>query len=147
MDVGHAVAAGAWPGGLLPLALLLGKAHHNPALVPAAVAVTRRFSCLSMAAVGVLAFSGVLNGVGMVGTLAALWTSAYGRLVLCKAMLFALMVGLGAVNRRLVQRREEADPTWPLRHLWRNVAVECALAVGVLLATEALGSSAPPMPS
>ncbi len=143
----HAVAAGAWPGGLLPLLLLLGQAQRRAFLVPAAVVVTRRFSRLSVVAVGVLAFSGALNGVGMVGTFAALWTSPYGRLVLCKVALFALMIGLGAINRRLVRRQDPADGARTMVLLWRNVAVECALAVGVLLATEALGTSAPPMPA
>ena len=147
VTVAHAIAAGAWPGGLLPLTLLLWRARHDPALGRAAVAVTRRFSRLSVGAVGVLAFSSVLNGMGLVGTMTAFWTSTYGRLVLCKAVLFALMVGLGAVNRRLIQRREAVDPARTVRRLWRNVAVECVLAAGVLLATEALGSSAPPIPA
>lgn len=145
--VGHAVAAGVWPGGLLPLLRLLGQARRRPSLVPAAVVVARRFSRLSVVAVGVLALGGVLNGIGMVGTLTALWTSPYGRLVLCKVALFALMIGLGAVNRRLVRWQGSADPARTVRRLWRNVAVECALAVGVLLATEALGTGAPPLPA
>ena len=143
----HAIAAGVWPGGLLPLVLLLRRARREVDLVPGMEVVTRRFSHLSVAAVGVLAFSGMLNGVGMVGTVAALWTSAYGWLVLCKAALFALMIGLGALNRRLVQGRQPASPARAVRQLWRNVAIECVLAVGVLLATEALGTSAPPMPA
>ena len=72
----------------------------------------------------------------------------YGQLVLCKVGLFAAMIGLGALNRRVVQRQpNSADPAWAVSQLWRNVAYECALAVGVLLATEALATSAPPMPS
>ena len=145
--VGHAMAAGGWPGGLLPLGLLLRQANRQPALVGAAAVVAGRFSRLSVGAVGVLALSGGLNAIGMVGTLAALWTSNYGRLVLCKAALFTLMVGLGAVNRRLVQQRASADATRALRRLWRNVAVECVLAASVLLATEALGTIAPPVPT
>ncbi len=147
VDMCHAVAAGAWPGGLLPLALLLVRTPWDSSTLPAMVAVTRRFSGLSVAAVGVLAFSGALNGVGMVGSWTALWTTSYGWLVLCKGALFALMIGLGAVNRRLVQNWEGTDPAHTMHRLWRNVAVECVLAVGVLLATEALGTSAPPMPS
>ena len=147
VNLSHVLAAGAWPGGLLPLGLLLARARTNPVLLPAAVTITRRFSRLSVVAVGVLAFSGVLNGVGMVGTFAALWSSGYGRLVLCKAALFAAMIGLGAVNRRLIQcQRDGTDPAQTVRRLWRNVAWECALTAGVLLATEALATNAPPMP-
>ena len=146
VDAVHALAAGAWPGGLPPLALLLARARRNPSLLPAAVIVTRRVSRLSVAAVGALAFSGLLNGIGMVGTFAALWSSGYGRLVLAKAALFALLVGLGAVNRRLIRRPGPADTAQTVARLWSNVAWECVLAAGVLLVTEALAGSAPPMP-
>ena len=104
VDVAHALAAGAWPGGLVPLVMVLARAGRRAEGRSAAVAVTRRFSRLSVAAVGVLALSGVMNGVGLVGTPAALWTSVYGRLVLCKAALFAVMVCLGAVNRQRLGR-------------------------------------------
>ena len=148
VNVGHVLAAGAWPGGLLPLGLLLARARRDATLLPAAVTVARRFSRLSVVAVGLLAFSGVLSGMGMVGSLAALWSSTYGWLLLCKAALFAAMIGLGAVNRRMVQRQSDAtEPARTVRRLWRNVAWECALAVGVLLATEALATSEPPMPA
>ena len=145
VDVAHVVAAGAWPGGLVPLALLLWRARRDAGLVPTTTVVVRRFSRLSVLAVGVLAVSGSLNAWTLVGTWSGLWTSVYGRLVLTKAALFAAMVGLGAVNRRLVTRQTAgADAAGTVRRLWRNVLVECALAALVLLATEALAMSAPP---
>ena len=145
VTVCHAVAAGAWPGGLVPLALLLAHSGREPGCRLATVTITRRFSRLSLVAVAVLAFSGLLNGVGMVGTFAALWTSTYGRLVLCKVLLFAGMVGIGAVNRHLTRRGTPENAAVTLRQLWCNVAWESTLAVGVLLATEALSMSPPPM--
>ena len=144
VDLLHIVAAGAWPGGLLPLALLLAQARRDPNLVSSALTVTRRFSRLSVAAVGVLALSGLLNSVGLVGTLSALWPSVYGRLILCKVALLAGMVEFGAVNRRMIRQDETASAPQILRSLWRNVAWESALAVCVLLATEALAMNAPP---
>ncbi len=140
----HVGAAGAWPGGLVPLAFLLARAGRDPGLVPSALTVTRRFSRLSVAAVMTLALSGLLNGYGLIGASSMIWTSFYGRLGLCKAALLVGMVGLGAVNRRLV-RQEGPDEKVPvIRWLWRNVAWECALAALVLLASEALAMSAPP---
>ena len=140
----HVIAAGAWPGGLLPLALLLMQARRDPNVVSSVLRVTRRFSRLSVAAVGMLALSGLLNSIGLVGTLSALWPSVYGRLILCKGTLLAGMVGLGAVNRRMIRQDETASAPQILRALWRNVAWESALAVCVLLATEALAMSPPP---
>ena len=144
VDVVHVVAAGCWPGGLLPLALLLLKIRAAPDLVNPAVTITRRFSRLSLGAVCILALSGLLNALGLVGTLSALWPSTYGRLILCKVALLAAMVAFGAVNRRLIRQEAPADAAQTLRHLWRNVAWECALAVCVLLATETLAMNAPP---
>ena len=143
-DLLHAVAAGAWPGGLLPLAFLLAQARRDPNLVPPALRVTRRFSRLSVAAVSILALSGLLNSLGLVGTFSALWPSVYGRLILCKVALLAGMVGLGAVNRRMIRQNDSGSAPQILRSLLRNVAWESALAVCVLLATEALAMNAPP---
>lgn len=145
VDSLHAIAAGAWPGGLLPLALLLARARREPTLARPAVIITRRFSRLSLAAVSILALTGLLNGCGLVGTLSALWPNVYGRLLLCKAALLLGMTGLGAANRRLISQNAPADATQSLRWLRRNVASECALALVVLLATEALAMSVPPM--
>ena len=145
VGVAHAVAAGVWPGGLVPLAVLLAKTRREAGLVPGAVTVTRRFSQMSVLTVGVLAASGSLNGWALVGTWSGLVTSVYGWLVLSKAGLFAAMVGAGAVNRRLVVGGAGGTGTAEtLRRLRRNVLVECALAGLVLLATEALAMSAPP---
>ena len=140
LNVAHAVAAGAWPGGLVPLAMLLAQARRDERTLPATLIVTRRFSRLSVAAVGVLAFSGLLNACGLVGPLSARWTGVYGRLLLCKAVLFGVMVGLGAINRRRLGGPDTADAIAPLR---RNVAWECALAAAVLLVTELLAMTAP----
>jgi putative copper export protein len=144
VDVVHVAAAGCWPGGLLPLAFLLAAARGNAGLVNPAVTITRRFSRLSLATVSILALSGLLNAFGLVGTFSALWPSVYGRLILCKVALLAGLIGLGAANRRLIEQELPRDAAQTLRILWRNVAWECALAVCVLLATEALAMNAPP---
>ena len=144
VDVAHMVAAGVWPGGLLPLGFLLARARRDLRMVPVAITVTRRFSRLSLLAVGVLAASGLLNSYGLVGVFSALWPSVYGRLILCKVALFASMVCLGALNRKLLAPPDAADPAATVRRLRRNVAWECGLAVVVLLATEALAMNPPP---
>ena len=143
-DVLHVIAAGVWPGGLLPLALLLAPARNDPHLLAPVMVVTRRFSRLSVAAVSILALSGLGNSIGLVGNLPALWTSVYGRLLLCKVALLVGMVGLGAVNRRLIRPEAPGDATQTLRRLRRNVAWENVLAALAVLAAEALAMSAHP---
>ncbi len=143
-DVLHVLAAGCWPGGLWPLALLLARTRRDPALVQPALKITRRFSRLSLAAVLILALSGWLNAVGLVGAWAALWPSTYGRLILGKVALLAALVAFGAVNRRLLRPEAPGNAAQTLQTLWRNVAWECVLAICVLVATETLAMNAPP---
>lgn len=140
----HAVAAGTWPGGLLPLAWMLARAGDDLRLIPAAMTVTRRFSRLSVVAVLTLAGSGLVNAGGLIGWSAAGWTGPYGRLVWCKLVLFAVMVALGAANRRLIRRAGPGENPRTIRRLLRHVALECVLAVLVLAASEALAMTAPP---
>lgn len=147
VDMIHAAAAGAWPGGLLPLMLLLAHARRDTELLPAAITLTQRFSRVSVAAVGVLALSGSLNSYALICTFDGLWSSVYGRLVVCKGLLFATMVALGAMNKGLIEQNPMENAPATVSRLWRNIAVECAVAVAVLLATEALAMSTPAAPS
>jgi putative copper resistance protein D len=50
VDSAHLIAAGLWPGGLLPLTLLLVRASRSrePSLLSASGAITRRFSAVSL---------------------------------------------------------------------------------------------------
>lgn len=144
VDALHAIAAGAWPGGLLPLALLLARTIREPTLTPAAIKITRRFSQLSLTAVGVLTLSGILNSIGLVRTFPAVWLSGYGRLVLCKLALLGAMIVLGGMNRRLLDRQQSAHSQAIVRRLWRRVIAETGLVLCVILATEALATSPPP---
>lgn len=145
LNVLHVLAAGAWPGGLLPLGLLLARTRRDFSLLPATVAVTRRFSSLSVVAVGLLACSGLVTACELVGAQSAWWTSLYGRLLLGKATLFAGMVALGARNRRVLKQTASTTPAATLGCLARNVWWETLLAGGVLLVTEALSMSPPPI--
>ena len=74
VDAAHLIAAGLWPGGLLPLALLLVQASKStePSLLLAAGAMTRRFSAVSLLVVGALAATGLTNSYFLVGSLPAL---------------------------------------------------------------------------
>ena len=143
-DALHVLAAGAWPGGLLPLGWLLIQARRDSVLIPAAITITRRFSRVSVVAVGILAFSGLLSSCGLVEAFPALWSSFYGRLLLGKAALFASMVYLGALNRKLIPPTSDTHHSDIVARLWRNVSWECGLAIAVLLMTEALAMNAPP---
>ena len=142
-DALHLSAAGAWMGGLPCLAIYL-------AMKPGAEAgqVLRRFSALSLCCVSVLTASGISNAWLVVGSLSALFTTAYGALLLVKLALFAILIGLGARNRLRVKTKLGLTNTPPdlLGQLRRDVAREICLGVAVVAVVGWLGATPPPRP-
>jgi putative copper resistance protein D len=151
-DAAHLVAAGLWPGGLLPLTLLLVRASRSsePSLLFVASAITRRFSALSLFVVGALAATGLTNSYFLVGSLRALIASEYGRLLMLKLLLFFTMIGLGACNllrlkpQLALANEQNATQRDALHKLMRNVIAELCLGTLVVLIVGALGATPPP---
>jgi putative copper resistance protein D len=152
VDSAHLIAAGLWPGGLLPLTLLLVRASRSkePSLLLASGAITRRFSAVSLLVVGALAATGLTNSYFLVGSLRALVTSAYGRLLVMKLFLFSIMIGFGACNLlrfkpQLAPANEQnAKQLDALRKLMRNVIAELCIGTLIVLIVGALGATPPP---
>jgi copper resistance protein D len=151
-DMLHLLAAGAWLGALPALVRLLGSA---PRLDDATQAV-RRFSTLGLVAVGVLVVSGGINAWFLVGSIPALFDTIYGRLLLAKLVLFAIMVSLAAVNRLGLTPRVAHQDGGALRLLRRNAMLETAIGIAVVCIVAVLGITIPaahqstdrmPMPS
>ena len=153
-DALHLLTAAFWPGALAPLAaflLLLLKSSQVEAIGLAAP-VVRRFSVSSLIAVAALALTGLLNGIFMVGSFQALWTSAYGQILVCKVVLFFAMIGFGAINLFLLKPRiavnlptVDVAPKNATRLLLRNVLWEIGLGTVVILIVGLLGITPPPM--
>jgi len=156
-DIGHLIAAALWPGGLVPLlVLLLGQYRAVDQSTRMFVAdIVRRFSGLSLVVVGLLAATGLLNTYFIVGSPGALFTTDYGRLLLLKIALFVLMLGLGAWNllvlkprlsgAAMVESQTDASAMTPMQSLIRSVAVETFLAAGIVFVIGFLGATPPPM--
>lgn len=146
-DVLHLLSAAAWPGGLVPFAILLGlllQSREPDALAQAAVA-TRRFSAASLVAVGLLAGSGCVNGFFLVGGFQALASTEYGRLLLFKLCVFAVMIAIGANNLLVLKPRLANAPVDAAvaGRIARNVIIEAALAAVVLGIVGILGITPP----
>jgi len=142
-DVVHLCAAGAWIGGLVPLTLFLACASFS--LGQRVVTVLLRFSMLSLCCVSVLIVTGISNSWLLVGSLHALFTTPYGRLLLLKLTLFGILIGFGARNRLLVKarlRKGSANPDL-LSQLRRSVLCEVCLGVAVVLIVACLGVTPP----
>ena len=144
-DMLHLCAAGLWIGGLVPLTILLAHARASFSFGETVARVIRRFSTLSLCCVSVLVISGISNSWLLVGSIHALFTTPYGRLLLFKLALFAILIGFGARNRFLVKAKlpkAAADPDL-LAQLRRNVIWEACLGVAVVVIVGSLGVTPP----
>ena len=141
-DALHLLAAGAWLGGLLPLALLLRDAKGQAAGEGVVVAL-RRFSGLGYVAVALVLVTGTLNAAFLVGSAAALTGTLYGRVLLAKLALVAVMLGLALRNRFVLLPREPADRTGSLRRLEHSVVVEIGVGAAILAVVSLLGTLPP----
>jgi putative copper resistance protein D len=149
-DTSHLVAASAWLGGLVSLALLLAAARRHQTYAWAAVSreTTMRFSVLGMVAVATLLSTGLINAWILVGSLDALIGTGYGRLLILKLCLFAVMLALAAVNRlwltpQLLSSAESAPLSDSLRLLTRNSVIEIALGLAIYGIVGILGTLHP----
>jgi copper transport protein len=102
LDVTHLAAATVWLGGLALLATFLvpRTVSHTPPSDP--MLLTRRVSSVAFCAVVVIVATGVFQSIRQVGSFYALFHTVYGRTLLVKIALVVVMIGLGAISRRII---------------------------------------------
>jgi Putative copper export protein len=144
-DALHLCAAGGWIGGLVPLAIFLARVRVSSSLSEMAAQVLHRFSVLSLSCVSVLVVSGISNSWLLVGSVHALLTTPYGRLLLFKLMLFGILIAFGARNRFFVKAMPLRAPVGRnvLAQLRRNVTFEACLGAAVVVIVACLGVTPP----
>ena len=147
-DVLHLIAAAAWTGALVPLALLLTMTGVDAASLAAARTATLRFSTLGIVSVATILFTGIVNTWYLAGSIPALVGTDYGRLLLIKIALFLGMVGIAAVNRlrltpRLVQNADLTAAQDARRQLSRNATVEATMSAAIIAIVAVLGTLPP----
>ncbi|MEV6165440.1 copper resistance protein CopC [Streptomyces sp. NPDC052052] len=98
VDVLHLLAVAAWLGGLVALLVAL---FRTPDIEAGAV---RRFSRVAFGSVLVLTATGIFQSWRQVGTWSALTGTRYGQLLLVKAGLVAVLVGIAWISRRWTTR-------------------------------------------
>jgi copper transport protein len=159
----HFSAAAVWFGGLV----LLGTCVLPRADVGLLQAVPR-FSSVAFTAMVVIVATGMVQGWRQLGSLQALWQTAYGRLLVAKVAVFLVLIAVAGRSRVLVRRkltaRAAVGAAAPHRHpgdatrpgptndadngsLWllrRLVLAEVIIAVVVLAVTALLGIATPP---
>jgi copper transport protein len=122
LDAIHLLAAGLWAGGIAALALV-----HPPGGWRSTEArlLLARFTPVALAAFGTTVVAGGLEAITQLGSISALFDTAYGRVLLVKMALVALMLPLSAMAWRLKRP---------------HLRIEASLAVGVVAAAALLSS-------
>ena len=137
LDALHQVASAVWIGGLGHLTLWASR-RGGDATAAEGAGLLRRFSNLALGSVVMLVVAGVVLSWLYVGDLAAYVGTAYGVMVVSKAVLLVTMLVLGAANLRTVRAAAAPGP-----RLFRFVEVELGLGLTVLFAAASLTSLPP----
>lgn len=151
-DIVHLLAAGVWLGALAALLLLvLGARQAETAGVRALHRALEGFSGVGSLVVAALVLTGLVNSWFLVGPdhILAAASTTWGVVLLVKLCVFALMLGLAALNRfvltpRLKQALAGLDPAAALTALRRSLLVESAAGLSVVALVSWLGTLAPP---
>ena len=137
----HLTAAGAWLGGLLPLLVVVREAPLDAAHLAA-----QRFSTLGTISVSVVAATALLQGTLLSGGLTGFTGTAYGAVLLLKAVLFVVLIAIAAVNRfRLTPAFAGPDAKRARRALALSIGIESVVGVCVVFAASLLSSLEPGM--
>src|SRR6266568_1294999 len=132
----HQAATAAWLGGL-PYLLIAIRRAPTPEF---ARQLSARFSQLALASVAVLASAGFVLGVAYVGSVKAVYGTSYGAMVATKALLFGILLFLGALNFQLLRRGPGSSI---LASLKRFGEAELGIGITVILTAASLPSPPP----
>ena len=95
-DYVHLVAASVWIGGLVGVLASVGLLRELSR--DALSEIVSRFSNVAIVSVALIAVTGLYNAWLEVGTLGALFSTSYGKLIVLKTVLLAPLLALGALN-------------------------------------------------
>ncbi len=145
-DMLHVIGAAGWVGSLLfvlaigiPVAMRLDPERRGPAVAR----LVNAFSPAALIFASVLVLTGVFAGWLHIGFSSALWTSAYGQMLVRKLVVLAAVIALGAWNWLRVKPTLGTDAA--ANRLQRSAATELALAAVIVIITAALVATPPPV--
>jgi putative copper resistance protein D len=134
----HMATAAAWIGGIPYFLLVLYRTHDGRAHG----LVGRRFSLLLVWTVAVLVAAGLVMAVDYIGSVEAIYGTAYGVMVTTKVVLLVALLFFGAMNNRIIARMTRDSGVSVLR-VRRFAEVEIAIGFTVLFAAASLTSQPP----
>jgi copper transport protein len=136
-DVVHTLAGALWFGGVMGLGMFLRAAQRAGSPAPDAALTVRRFSGLAGLFVGALGVTGLVLGVLILGSVSSLVATNYGRTLLVKLSLVAVVGVLAWWNKThlvpAVARAEAPERQW--QRLKGAVRDEVAVLVAIICVT------------
>jgi putative copper resistance protein D len=132
-DALHLLAAGAWIGGLVPLAMMLGAPHTE-----GAIGVLHRFSTAGHWIVALVVATGVANTWLILGGPPTDWSSSYQLLLSLKLLVVAAMIALALANRYALMPRIAATQG-TLNAIRRGALIELGLGTVVIALVSVFG--------
>lgn len=138
-DAVHVLAAGVWAGGAIALGAVISSRRHR-GLESGAIAA--RFSVVAAAAVGAVGAAGLALALVELSSPTQLWSTGYGRVLMGKLGVVAVIGAIGAHNhRRLVPAMVEGRAI-AADQLRRSILVEAAaFATAIVLTAVLVGLS------
>jgi putative copper resistance protein D len=137
-DVLHMAGAAVWIGGIPYFLIALTGTRSGIAWRR----IGKRFSLMAMGSVAGLLAGGGVMAVVYIGSVDALYGTAYGVMVMTKVGLLAGLLFLGGMNFLVVERLRR-DPETSILRLKRFAEVEVGIGLTVLFAAASLTSQPP----
>jgi copper transport protein len=135
----HTATAAFWLGGLVVIALFFRSGLHRD--MPVAP-IVRRFAGAALVTVAALAVAGTLLAASVLPSIASLWESTYGRILLAKVAVLGCLLVPGAVNHWCLVPGITSPR--PQRWFRRTVLAEVVLIGLVVALTGWLVTTSPP---
>jgi copper transport protein len=137
-SVGHVLAAGTWLGSLVVLGAALLRSERLDRLRS-----SNTFSSLATVALAALLFTGAFASIRQVGTIRALTSTSFGKVLMAKLALVALVLLLGLRNRRRLPTMIDRAATGSIDDFRRSVLRESWLSLTIVIASVLLSSLEP----
>jgi copper resistance protein D len=131
----HQCAAAVWIGGLPQLWMSLRAPGSD-----AQSSIAKRFSLLALLSVLALLGSGIAMALRYMDSPKAMYGTAYGIMLVAKAVFFLVLASIGALNRTLLRSMDQDPQKLRLRRL---LEAEIGIGITAILAAASLTSQPP----
>jgi putative copper resistance protein D len=137
-DLLHQAGAAVWIGGI-PYLLIALRQCPTPVTWRR---VGKRFSHIAMVSVAVIVIAGLIMAIGYTGSIAAVYGTTYGVMVMTKVALLLYLLLLGGMNYLMVERLA-GNPATSMLRLRRFAEAEIGIGITLFFAAASLTSLPP----